>query len=617
MFSSKDVSEPGITHLIIREMRLSRSISSEPVVMILLPFSSCDNVQDLNIVKFKINARIVQEKTCYFVLSCHLLGTFFSQVTATAPAVKTPLGTYLGYYKVSLNGRKYAAFEGIPYAQPPIGPLRFENPVPITTRLGRFNATKKGQICAVYEEYAPLKNDQPPPEDSIKGSEDCLFLNVYMPLLDDPRKLMPVIVYLHGGWYQYNGGFLHDKYLADRDVIYLTLNYRLGLLGFLSTEDEVVPGNMGLRDQNLALRWISQFIRYFRGDPAKVTLLGFSAGSASAQYHQLSPLSRGLFSRSIALSGTVFNLWAFAAGSKQKAKQLATLFRCPINSSRSMIICLKKVPTRQLIGASKRFHTWQTNPEAPWGPVIDKYSRRPFIPRSPKEIFESRSYYDVPAIYGVAQDEGCDPISAFVPHANLLQELDKNWVSIAPALLGYNYTIPNSMYDKVAVDSRKEYLGNSTIDINSVAQLQQLLTDQRFFIGIETGVRLQAVASLNPVYMYYYSYRATTSMSDDLSGTRNNYGVCHGDDVNLVFDSTISAESQKTVKDHQMTNFMLDMWTSMAYFGAPRLGVNWRPVDASDSELKYLHIAGPGNVSMSGSTDFGRKSFWKKFFFTV
>ncbi|KAJ8669797.1 hypothetical protein QAD02_001056 [Eretmocerus hayati] len=531
--------------------------------------------------------------------------------------IETPLGVYFGHYKVSINGKKYAAFEGIPYAQPPVGSLRFEDPVPITNSFGQLNVTKKSLVCMQYRERPPLKNDLPPTENSIKGSEDCLFLDVYMPLLGNTEKRMPALVDIHGGAFQHgSSSFLDDRYFVDRNLIFITINYRLGILGFLSTEDKVVPGNMGLKDQNLALKWISRNIQYFRGDTNRITIMGFSAGSSSVQYHHLSPWSRGLFNSSIGISGTVFNPWAFAKGVRQKTEQLAILFDCSTDNSQEMIDCLKKVPTRELVGAHKQFRTWQNNPEAPWAPVVDKHSSNPFIPQSPQDIFKSGSIHDVPMVFGVVKDEGCDPFAGYAEHEDLLKQLDENWISIAPGLLEYNYTIPSSMYDKVAIDSRREYFGDSSIDNKTKAQLQQLITDQRYFIAIEYGVRLHAAASKSPVHMYFYSFRSSESRSDKLSGTRKSYGVCHGDDLDLVSQRRMNTKSPKTQEDREMTEFLLDMWTSVVHHGVPRINVDWKAVNASDLEFKYLKIAAPGNYSMSGSSNFGRKSYWRKYFFT-
>ncbi|KAJ8673055.1 hypothetical protein QAD02_004316 [Eretmocerus hayati] len=534
--------------------------------------------------------------------------------TCSEPIAETPLGKVFGHYKVSENGRKYAAYEGIPYAKPPMGKLRFEDPVALRNPFRRLSATKKSGVCAQYYDVPPGKDGQPVLNGSLQGTEDCLYLNIYVPELEDPKKLMPVIFFIHGGSFQYaSGTAFGDKYLANRDVIFLTINYRLGLLGFLSTEDAVVPGNMGLKDQSLALRWTYDNIKYFRGDAKKIILVGFSAGSSSIQYHYLSPLSHGLFSSSIAMSGTAFNPWAHTGRARQKAKELGALFNCPTSNSRHMINCLKKVPALTLVAATKKFQFWQYNPEAPWAPVVDKYSPRPFISLSPKEILQQGLSYNAPAVYGSVSQEGCDPFAEYAPHDNLLKELNDGWFSIAPYLLEINDTFKRSIHREIASDSRWEYLQDKQINKSTVPQLTEMLTDQRYLIGFETGIRLQAAATKSPVYMYYYSFRGSQSYSDHLSRTHNNYGVCHTDDMNLVVENPDIVPTA-TKPEWEMSNFLMDMWVSVAYHGVPRVGVGWDPVDAKNQTLKYLHIEAPGKYKMSGSSNFGRKKFWRNFY---
>lgn len=125
------------------------------------------------------------------------------------------------------------------------------------------------------------------------GEEDCLHLNIYTPRIDQKARLN-VIIFVHGGAFMFNHGTSYgSKIILDRDIVYVTFNYRLGPLGFLSTEDTVVPGNNGIRDQILALRWIKDNIVYFGGNPESITVTGMSAGGASVQLYYISPLTKG------------------------------------------------------------------------------------------------------------------------------------------------------------------------------------------------------------------------------------------------------------------------------------------------------------------------------------
>lgn len=212
-----------------------------------------------------------------------------------------------------------------------------------------MQATKVSDACLQYSHLPTVPNEK------VEGSEDCLYLNVYKPV---QKKIspMPVLFWIHGGCFQYGTGTVFGaKYLADKDVILVTINYRLGSLGFLSTEDNVVPGNMGLKDQSMALRWIHDNIESFGGDSKKITLTGLSAGGVSVHYHYLSPLSAGLFRNGISFSGTALLCWAQTENSRQKAKKLGALMGCPTNNTKEMIQCLQQRPARPLVQATSEF----------------------------------------------------------------------------------------------------------------------------------------------------------------------------------------------------------------------------------------------------------------------
>lgn len=129
----------------------------------------------------------------------------------------------------------------------------------------------------------------------------------------------------------------------------------LFVTGFLSTEDDVVPGNMGLKDQSMALRWVHDNVEYFGGDPKRITLGGLSAGGASVHYHYMSPLSVGLFQRGVSMSGTALNCWSQTENALEKAKKLATLLGCPTNSTETLVNCLRYRPARSVIDAVDNF----------------------------------------------------------------------------------------------------------------------------------------------------------------------------------------------------------------------------------------------------------------------
>nr|NP_001165390.1 carboxyl/cholinesterase 2 precursor [Bombyx mori]BAI66478.1 carboxyl/cholinesterase 2 [Bombyx mori] len=195
-----------------------------------------------------------------------------------------------------VDGSTLYSFKGIPYAQPPVGNLRFKAPQPVSSWEGVKNATRHGAVCPQFD----ILTNQ-----IIPGNEDCLFLNIYTPDLN-PATTLPVMFFIHGGGYVSGSGnddFFGPDFIVRKNVILVTINYRLGDLGFLTLDTEEVPGNAGLKDQVLALKWVNENIAHFGGDPKLITIIGQSAGAASVLYHLGSSLTKGLFNRAIALSG--------------------------------------------------------------------------------------------------------------------------------------------------------------------------------------------------------------------------------------------------------------------------------------------------------------------------
>ncbi|KYM93602.1 PREDICTED: venom carboxylesterase-6-like [Cyphomyrmex costatus] len=526
----------------------------------------------------------------------------------TAPRVRTPLGGLKGYYKTSQNGRTYEAYEGVPYALPPVGKLRFKPPRPIPAWIGELSATKLSTVCIQYDQVP-----EHPPE-KVVGAEDCLYLNVYVPRREKGRNKtpMPVIFWIHGGAFQCGSGILYgSKYLMDHNVILVTINYRLGPMGFLSTEDEVVPGNMGLKDQNMALRWVSQNIEWFGGDPKKVTLIGLSAGGASVHYHYLSQMSAGLFRGGISFSGTAFDCWTQAENSLEKTKKLSTLMGCPTSTSRDMIRCLRYRPARAIVQCTSEFMPFFFNPFTPFGPVAEKFGdETPFIDRTPIEIINSGDVQDIPWVTGVTSEEGLYPVAEFIADDQNLKQLNDNWDILGPTYLDFNYTISKEKHIEIARLVKKHYFGTKPIDRQSTKELIQMSCDRFFVVDSEKAARIQAKVNKNPVWYYYFTYRGAQSLSDAYSGTTVNYGVSHGDDVVYVLN-TSWVDPTTTQKDRDMQKHLIDFWVLFATEGIPKIAnVEWPRLDPSKKELHYLHIAGPDKINMDSNANFGEKEFW-------
>ena len=179
---------------------------------------------------------------------------------------------------------------------------------------------------------------------SMVGEEDCLSLNIYNKV-SDSSELKPVMFWIHGGAFRFGSGSQYDPSpLVKEDVLVVTINYRLGVLGFLTMGNDLAPGNLGLRDQMLALTWVKSHIHNFGGDPTKITIFGESAGGMSTHALTLSPKSKDLFSAAIHQSGTMFRLREkFGTSMPQRASsKIAKHFNCDsIGLDEDMLSCLQ------------------------------------------------------------------------------------------------------------------------------------------------------------------------------------------------------------------------------------------------------------------------------------
>ncbi|CAG2168636.1 unnamed protein product [Oppiella nova] len=231
---------------------------------------------------------------------------------------------------LNVVNHKINQFLNIPYAEPPVGPLRFSPPQPLQTpKQDIIDGTKSGNYCIQYTKVS-----------EIKTSEDCLALNIWTPNVDNnndtkDQQLKPVMYYLYGGALSM-GSIFKDMYsgsvLATNDVVIVSVNYRVGQLGFLYGGDQTAPGNIGFYDKLLGLKWVRENIHLFGGDKDEITIFGGSGGSWAVSAHVLSPLSKGLFKRAVMQSGSVlYNKDRPALSTVEglkKAKDLAKGLNC-------------------------------------------------------------------------------------------------------------------------------------------------------------------------------------------------------------------------------------------------------------------------------------------------
>lgn len=329
----------------------------------------------------------------------------FGLAFGTDNIVKIDQGLLRGSTLKARNGRDFKAFQGIPYAKPPINELRFENPIAADPWDDVLDATVEKDMCIqknlfMYQTY-----------NELLGVEDCLYLNVYTPKIPKKGKteLLPVMVWIAGGGFSSGHGGLSlygPHYFLDKDVVVVSFNYRVGILGFLSTEDDVLPGNYGMKDQVLALKWVKKNVDKFGGDPTRVTIFGESAGGASVGLHLLSPMSKGLFHKAIMESGTPLCRWAVSPPglARRRALSLSTIAGCP-KETNEFVKCLRQMPAELLVDLLYNFFEWKVYPAITFMPVVENCDRKgSFLCKYPLLDFKQES--EVPVLMGMNSGEG-------------------------------------------------------------------------------------------------------------------------------------------------------------------------------------------------------------------
>ncbi|KAF2902746.1 hypothetical protein ILUMI_03436 [Ignelater luminosus] len=338
----------------------------------------------------------------------------------------TTYGSVRGYVKRSgaNSSIEFYAFKGVPYAQPPLGKLRFQEPIPPEKWTGIKNTTRPSDRCVQI-------NDNFNGE-GVVGTEDCLYLEVFEPITVNmlftyfafltikfyySLDILETTMDLCQLWYGFTVAHSYLEHqmqpapitLWKKPVVIVTVQYRVNVFGFLSTKDKYAEGNAGLKDQLFALKWVKQNIRNFGGDPNKVTIFGESAGGASVLYHILSPRSRGYFHNAISQSGSSLDIWAHRRNSREMCLRLARGLGIKTNDTREIIERLQTVDyeTLQVAAFNKSIVGWYTPYYAqPFAPSIESESETAFLTQSMYELLEKGNYSKVPYMSGFNTEEG-------------------------------------------------------------------------------------------------------------------------------------------------------------------------------------------------------------------
>jgi len=471
-------------------------------------------------------------------------------------------------------------FLGIPYAAPPVGALRWAPPQPPAPWSGELVASAAGPICL-----------QPGPLGVPIGSEDCLSLNVYRPAGLDPAERLPVMLWIHGGSFVSGAGSIYDprRLVEENHIIVVTINYRLGALGFLaapaltSESADAGSGDYGLMDQTLSLRWVHDNIAAFGGDPGQVTLQGQSAGGASVCAQLAVPAAGGLFARAIVQSASCASV--ALAPAEAQGTALAGALGC--SDAVSAAVCLRALPAEQLVGLSAIF-----------GPVAGGG----YLPLAPYAALVTGQQHPVPLLVGGVSDEmrGFAALEYPLDPARYLEALAAHFPLESPEVIAALY--PPESY-------AEPYLALTAALSDSGAYLLGSLG------GCVTET-LAATASMStPTWAYEFDDPGFV-WSPSALPVPVPIGASHSSELPFLFDTLgVTLNEPFNPAQDALAEQMLQAWGAFIRDGEPSLGdMNlgvpaWPAYGAPERRMLHLEPAQVGVV-----TDFRQRhhcDFWQ------
>ncbi|XP_035452347.2 juvenile hormone esterase-like [Spodoptera frugiperda] len=526
--------------------------------------------------------------------------------------VKVNEGVLEGEVVKNEYGGSYCSFKGIPYAQPPLGELRFKAPQPPKPWKDVRSAKQFGSKCYQYDAFFE--------RGKVEGSEDCLYLNVYTPNVK-PDKPYPVMFYIHGGGLVSGAGdddLYGPKFLVRQDVILVTFNYRLEVLGFLCLDTEDAPGNAGMKDQVAALRWVKKNIASFGGDPDNITIFGESAGGASVTYHLISPMSKGLFRRAIAQSGVCISYWAQAYKPRERGFALARKLGLYSDDPKEVYEFLKKQPLEALIKAvvpitfseKARIQT-----EAYFSVADEKQfgNNERFFYGDVLDAVANGIHEGVEIMTGYTADEGIMGLGIF---GDISASLDQAR-NFPQFFVSYPMSLTLSTNDQLELGKRiREYYFKGPISItDDWEKLGKFYSADLFVFPANRWVKLCAQSKRNKTYLYKFTCVTELNVISQMMGLadliKDKPVVAHADDLLYLFTPNTMPELDMNSKTFQHVEKVTKLWTNFAKYGNPTpddsLGVTWTPYTVDNKD--YLEI---GNVLKPGQApDDEEVQFWE------
>ncbi|XP_032511613.2 esterase FE4-like [Danaus plexippus] len=501
--------------------------------------------------------------------------TFIAINLVDEPALEVTIeqGTLIG--KTS-SDRSYFEYLGIPYANVNSS-TRFRAPGPPPFWEGTYRAVEEPPSC---------------PQNifiGIIGNEDCLRLNVYVPA--SAKQPFPVLVYIHGGAFNFGSGgknIYGPNFLVQKEVIVVTFNYRVGILGFLCLRIKEAPGNAGIKDQIAALKWVKENIAAFGGDPDNITIFGGSSGAASVSLILNSKSATGLFKRAIIQSGSSLAPWAIDRNPLETARLLAQsagyntedpmeLYRIFSNMTNQELVTLHIKKKLQNFFETSLFYLPCVESNIP--------GVEPVITDMPINLIKTKPY-NIDVMYGLTSKEGLFLIGSETIDSNLEQ---RKGGSLFAGDLQFHSEDEEFMISKQV---KNIYFDEKDFSIKEIATISDIFGHLYFDIPVILESEYLLNTSQSKVFNYLFKYSGQRNFLKFINGFIGETGACHGDDIFYLFHGSL-LPPLFTKEDKKVVNFMTTLWTNFAKHGNPtpdpkEFGVKWE--SSKKDNMKFLHI---------------------------
>ncbi|XP_055845451.1 esterase B1-like [Episyrphus balteatus] len=520
-------------------------------------------------------------------------------------------GTVIGGEDILPNGNRYHFFKGIPFAEPPLGELRFKAPVP----LEKFSVP---ELECIKEGPNSVQQDRVTGKPFI-GSEDCLYLNVFTPECES-NKPLPVMLYIHGGGFNTGNGN-SDKhnplYLLQEGVVVVTFNYRLGVLGCLSLPEAGIPGNAGMKDQVLAMNWVQENIAQFNGDPTNVTLFGHSTGSVCVHMHLFTANCGKLFHRGIMQSGVSIMPSMLDEDGVGQTRHLAKLVGCTSDDANDILKYLQNFENlEEFVKPLIRDGMPVLHATVPTKPVIEAESPEAVITKSFFEAICQPDFVKVPVLMGYTSVEGLGYLSRYKED---LSDFENDFCEFVPPELNLPLEDPKRI--EIANSIKEFYFKGEKIDEKMIYQLGHLIGDYQFSSCIRQAAKCHTrFQHKSPLYFYRFDFDGQLNLYKIKYKVTHLKGASHVDDLCHVFQMEFGPPEPWEEEAHKMVVTFSKLWTNFAKYSNPTPTIDketggciWEPVPKCDSwenmTIKTLIL--DKEIRMMDNPDEDRLAFWR------